>query len=83
MANLYLTIKLQGLGWNYSPTEEDYKKLARKLARVISQDKDFMRPETVVSIQVRGYNPLVKTLRIRKPMGPDTEIAFEEVPPLD
>jgi len=74
---------MQGLGWHYDPTEEDYKTLARKLARVISQDRNFLRPETNVSIQIRGYNPLMKTLVIREPLCPDTELAFEETSPLD
>lgn len=82
MANLYLTIKLQGLGWEHNhPNDEDYKKLARKLARVISQDKDFLSEMRTVSIQIRGYNPLVKGLLIKKPIGLDAEVVLGESSP--
>lgn len=81
MANLYLTIKLQGLGWGSGPTDKDYQKLAKKLARMISQDKEFLSPNKTVSIQIRGYNPLVKSLPIRDPIPQDAEIALEENSP--
>lgn len=67
MASLYLTIKLQGLGWKNGPSEEDYATLVKIIREVIRGDSRFVNGRTLktVSIQIRGYDPTVKELLIR------------------
>jgi len=66
MANLYLTIKLQGLGWKNGPTEKDYKKLCEAITEVVAKDKQFVEFGKTVSVQIRGYDPIVKGVLLRE-----------------
>lgn len=67
MANLYITIRMQGVGWNSTrgPIEEDYKALCETIAQAIKKDSRFVDGGKTVSIQIRGYDPTVKGLLVR------------------
>jgi len=81
MASLYLTIKLNGLGWTPfgskgqgDPEEEGYKKLAEAIAKMVSRDPYFVDRgpnKKTVSIQIRGYDPIIKNVLVTNPI-PDS-----------
>ena len=83
MASLYLTIKLNGSGWTPfgskgkgDPEEEGYKKLAEAIAKKVSQDPYFVDwgSGKTVSIQIRGYDPIVKNVLVTNPVPESTSI---------
>jgi len=62
MANLFLTIKLQGTEWGHGPSENDYKALAKLIEKALMDGPPEKRlmGHRGASIQLRGYDPLVK-----------------------
>lgn len=74
MASLYVTIKLQGVGWGGSGSvpEKAYEDLVELIARTVSADPRFCDSSDVktVSIQIRGYDPIVKGVVLHKPLPP-------------
>lgn len=84
MASLYLTIKLNGLGWTPfgskgkgDQEEEGYKKLAEAIAKMVSQNPYFVDQgpnRKTVSVQIRGYDPIIKNILVANPIPESTSI---------